>query len=66
MVPIIKNKYQTLAYYGYDREMWKDFVLKNRMIGVDRIVPIGETTAFSLTWDGYNLIDQLTRIVSII
>lgn len=66
IAPIIKNKYQTLAYYGYDCEMWKEFVLKNRIVGIDRIVPLGETTAFSLTWDGYNLIDQLTRIVSVI
>lgn len=63
IVPIIKNKYQTLAYYGFKREVLTDFVLRNRIVGIDRIVPLGETTAFSLTWDGYNLINQMSRIV---
>ena len=41
-----------------------EFVLRNRFQGLDRIVPIGETTAFSLTWDGYNLIEMFSRIPS--
>lgn len=65
VVPIIKNKYQTLAYYGFEHEILMDFVLRNRIGGIDRIVPLGETTAFSLTWDGYNLINQMSRIVSV-
>lgn len=65
IAPIIKNKYQTLAYYGFDCETLTDFVLRNRIVGIDRIVPLGETTAFSLTWDGYNLINQMSRIVSV-
>lgn len=64
--PIITNKYQTLAYYGIERSELKDFVQNNRLLGLDRIVPLGETTAFSLTWDGYNLIDTMSRVCSII
>lgn len=63
---IINLKYQTLAYYGLDRNELKSFVLRNHLKGIDRIVPIGETTAFSLTWDGYNLIDTFTREVSVL
>ena len=65
IVPIIKNKYQTIAYYGLDREVLSDFVTTNKIIGVDRIVPIGETTSFSLIWDGYDLINMMSRIVDI-
>jgi len=65
IVPIIKNKYQTLAYYGYEKAILQDFVERNRLCGIDRIVPLGETTSFSLTWDGYNLINQLSRIIDI-
>ena len=66
IAPIVNIKYQTLAYYGLKREDLADFVTRNRFLGLDRIVPIGETTAFALTWDGYNLIDTFTRISSIL
>jgi alanyl-tRNA synthetase len=33
--------------------------------GVDRIVPIGHTMDFDLVWDGYNLVEKLTRTISI-
>lgn len=62
---IIKNKYQTLAYYGLTKSEINDFVLNNRIVGLDRIVPLGETTSFSLTWDGYNLVNTLTRVMSV-
>lgn len=65
IAPIVKNKYQTLAYYGFSKEALSAFVTCNRLIGIDRIVPLGETTTFSLTWDGYDLINSLSRIVDI-
>lgn len=61
VVPIINEKYQTLAYYGYTQNELSLFVLNNHLKGIDRIVPIGKTTDFSLTWDGYNLIELLSR-----
>lgn len=66
IAPIVNNKYQTLAYFGFENQELKDFVLRNRLIGIDRIVPFGETTAFSLTWDGMNLIERMSRIVDIL
>lgn len=62
----INIKYQSLGYYGLNKEELRSFVLENHIRGLDRIVPIGETTAFSLTWDGYNLIDTFSREVSIL
>lgn len=64
--PIVSIKYQTLAYFGFSHEELEDFVKRNRFQGLDRIVPIGETTAFALTWDGYNLIETLSRMPSIL
>ena len=66
IAPIVNIKYQSLGYYGFSKEELRDFVIRNRFQGLDRIVPIGETTAFALTWDGYNLIDTFTRIPSIL
>ncbi len=66
IVPIVTIKYQTLGYYGFEKNKLFDFVRKNRFLGLDRVVPIGETAAFALTWDGYNLIDTLSRTPSIL
>lgn len=66
IAPIVSAKYQTLAYYGFEREELEAFVQRNRLTGIDRIVPFGETTAFSLTWDGRDLIQSMSRVVSII
>lgn len=66
IAPIVNEKYQTLAYYGFTQQELADFVLRNRLTGIDRIVPFGETTAFSLTWDGMNLIERMSRIISVV
>lgn len=63
---VITNKYQTMAYYGIAQDDLQEFLLKNHLTGLDRIVPLGETTTFSFTWDGYNLINVFSRIISII
>lgn len=33
--------------------------------GVDRVVPIGKTMDFDLVWDGYNLVERMTRTISV-
>jgi hypothetical protein len=63
---IIDRKYQTLAYYGISENVWKDFVINGALSGIDRVVPIGRTSDFSLTWDGFDLITSLSRNVEII
>lgn len=66
IAPIVSAKYQTLAYYGFEHEELEAFVQRNHLTGIDRIVPFGETTAFSLTWDGRDLIQSMSRVVSIL
>ena len=63
---IVNRKYQTLSYYGISKEHLTKFIKEEKPKGIDRIVPIGKTTDFSLTWDGYNLIDTLSRRIEII
>lgn len=58
---IVTRKYQTLSYYGIDRQCLTDLVLNSGLSGIDRIVPIGRTADFDLTWDGYDLILQMSR-----
>lgn len=66
IAPIVNIKYQSLGYFGFAKDELRDFVIRNRFQGLDRIVPIGETAAFALTWDGYNLIDTFTRRPSVL
>jgi len=62
---IIDRKYQTFSYYGIEKEELRQFILNIKPFGIDRIVPIGKTMDFSLTWDGFNLIEALSRIIDI-
>jgi len=63
IIPIISNKFQTLTYFGLNKLSLKDFVIDNKLNGIDRIVPIGQALDISLTWDGFGVIESLSRIV---
>lgn len=63
---IIDRKYQTLSYYGIEKSDLIEFITQIKPNGIDRIVPIGKTTDFSLTWDGFNLIETLSRRVDLL
>lgn len=60
----VTPRVQTLSYLGLSPEELSRFVLENGLTGVDRIVPVGHTMDFSLTWDGYDLIQTLSRKIS--
>ena len=55
---------QTISYIG-EATMFGP-LLECGVKGIDRIVPVGKTMDFDLIWDGYNLFDRMTRIVSIV
>ena len=61
---IISNRYQTLSYYGFKKEDLKKFISKNHLLGIDRIVPIGRAFDMGHIWDGYDLIESLSRKVA--
>jgi hypothetical protein len=63
LVPLVNRSYQTLSYLGFDRNDLADLVVGNGLTGIDRIVPIGRTLDFDLDWDGYRLVEALSRIV---
>lgn len=58
---IITKKFQTLSYIGNIAETLNEWVIQNGFLGIDRIVPVGKTSDMTLTWDGYNLIDTMSR-----
>ena len=61
----INNKYQTLTYFGIDKNKIREFLTKNEIGGIDRVVPVGQALDMSFYWDGYDLNKILTRIVDI-
>lgn len=62
--PLCDNKRcQTIGLLG-SAEMLKP-LLTSGIKGVDRVVPIGKTMDFDLIWDGYDLISQLTRVITV-
>ncbi len=52
---------QTLSYIG-DKDMIKPLVMSG-VAGIDRVVPMGQTMDFDFIWDGYNLLERMTRNV---
>ena len=57
---------QTLTYYGVAADEFRAFLEEVRPAGVDRIVPMGKSMDFALVWDGYDLIRQMSRKITII
>lgn len=60
---IISKKLQTITYFGIDDKILKNSIIKQGSPGVDRIVPIGRALDMSVIWDGYDVIQALSRTI---
>lgn len=65
LAPIVNNKYQTLTYFGVDKSKLTEFVVANRLTGIDRIVPVGSALDIDVNWDGINVLQSLSRLVKV-
>jgi hypothetical protein len=65
LTPIIDSRTQTLAQFGFEVEQLAQFVRMLNGRGVDRIVPLGSAMNFAPIWDGYDLLCEFTRLVTI-
>ena len=61
---VLNDKFQTLTYFGIKKDKLESFV-KSNLLGIDRIVPIGQALEIGFVWDGYDINKTLTRIVDI-
>ena len=61
----LNKKFQTLTYFGLDKNICKKIVVDNLTDGIDRIVPIGQALDISLNWDGFDLNKSLTRVIEL-
>lgn len=65
LVPIVVRKDQTVSQFGFSREELTEFARELGGRGVDRIVPFGSALSFSAVWDGYDLLGEFSRLVTI-
>lgn len=65
IAPVCTNKCQTMTYYGIGKEEILNFIRSAAPKGIDRAVPMGKSMDFTLVWDGYDLIRELSRIVKV-
>lgn len=65
LVPIVSERYQTLTYFGINREAIGSFIVDNKLRGIDRVVPVGKAIDMGLVWDGYDIITSLSREIVI-
>ncbi len=63
IVPILGKRCQTVAVLGVEKADVKQLVFAKGVRGVDRIVDLGQTMALEFVWDGYKMIEAMTRIV---
>ena len=66
ILPICGDRLQTLTYYGLSREELTAFLEEYRPKGIDRAVPMGKSMDFTLVWDGYDLIRQMSRKIMVL
>lgn len=61
----VQRRDQTMCAFGFTQEELRAFARLVNGRGVDRIVPLGQALTFDYRWDGYNLLQELTRHVYI-
>jgi Acyl-CoA reductase (LuxC) len=63
IVPFLERRDQTLSNFGFVQEELTAFVRLANGRGIDRIVPFGQALTFNRYWDGFDLMQSLTRRV---
>lgn len=62
----IRDKCQTITYFGIDKNKIISSLINKNISGVDRIVPIGMALDMNVIWDGYDIVKELSRVIDII
>ena len=65
LVDFVDRKDQTLTQFGFSDDELRGLIRDLRGRGIDRVVPIGKALEFHHVWDGFDLMNQFTRLVQI-
>ena len=63
IIPIITNDVQTITYFGINKDEIKNLIIDNGLLGIDRVVPIGRAFDMGPFWDGFDVIQSLSRTI---
>lgn len=64
LIPYLSKKIQTISTIGISPIQIRKALQRHHVLGVDRIVPTGQALTMDVIWDGTNLLDYLSRIIS--
>lgn len=65
LVPAVGRRHQTVAHFGFSGAEITEFATALRGRGVDRLVPAGEALLFDAVWDGYELLREFSRVMTV-
>ena len=65
MKRVVNERYQTITYFGIDTKEIMDCIFEVGMLGIDRIVPIGQALDMSFKWDGLDINKMFSRVVEV-
>jgi hypothetical protein len=65
ILPLCASSLQTVVTIGISKEEMEMFCKAYAPRGIDRVVEVGHAMDFSLDWDGYDLIEALSKHISI-
>lgn len=65
LIDRVRSAHQTLTYYGLDKAELLEFARSASLVGLSRIVPVGQALSFDAIWDGYDLLRELTRAIRV-
>ncbi len=65
ITPLCGEELQTFTYLGFEQNEIVQWLNKTVPIGIDRVVPVGNSMDFSLIWDGFDLISEMSRIKTV-
>ena len=63
IIPVLNKRCQTVSVLGIDKRDVRALVFDCGTRGVDRIVDLGQTMGLEFVWDGYKMIESMTRVV---
>lgn len=62
---IVNEKYQTVTHFGIDVEKFTKELINSYVKGISRIVPIGKALEIDIIWDGYDILRELSRNITV-
>lgn len=63
VVPVLTKQCQTISVLGIEKKEILDLVYKYGVRGVDRVVDLGQTMGLEFIWDGFKMIETMSRFI---